>query len=111
MVITSISLRFFFNLLTHRTAGRREEAARADKQRAALLAEEQRATLMAEEQRAALMAKEQTAALMAEENQAVQEKLHRIGTCNSGAKWVKVDGGYKCKGGGHFVSDAELASA
>jgi len=42
---------------------------------------------------------------------AVQEALRRIGKCPAGYVWVKVTGGWRCQAGGHYVSDAALASA
>ncbi|KAJ0388822.1 hypothetical protein P43SY_011390 [Pythium insidiosum] len=39
---------------------------------------------------------------------AVQVKLRRIGLCPMGFAWLQVGGGWRCAGGGHFVSDAEL---
>ncbi|KAB8301571.1 hypothetical protein EYC80_003415 [Monilinia laxa] len=38
----------------------------------------------------------------------VQAKLTRMGVCVAGFRWIKQGGGYRCAGGSHFVSDAEL---
>ena len=38
------------------------------------------------------------------------EKLKRISKCVQGFEWLKVSGGYRCAGGSHFVTDAQLAS-
>ncbi|RDW66353.1 hypothetical protein BP6252_09988 [Coleophoma cylindrospora] len=37
-----------------------------------------------------------------------QEKLRRTGVCVQGFRWVRQLGGYRCAGGSHFVSDAQL---
>jgi hypothetical protein len=39
-----------------------------------------------------------------------QKKLRDIGICEAGFRWIKQEGGYRCAGGYHFVSDATLAS-
>ncbi|KAF2139493.1 uncharacterized protein K452DRAFT_320165 [Aplosporella prunicola CBS 121167] len=38
----------------------------------------------------------------------VQKKLQDIGVCVMGFRWIKQSGGYRCAGGSHFVSDAQL---
>ncbi|KAJ5618464.1 P-loop containing nucleoside triphosphate hydrolase protein [Penicillium herquei] len=43
------------------------------------------------------------------ERKQVQEYLRLMGHCCLD-KWIKVEGGYRCEGGSHFVSDAELYS-
>ncbi|KAK4205525.1 P-loop containing nucleoside triphosphate hydrolase protein [Triangularia verruculosa] len=35
--------------------------------------------------------------------------LRRTGQCEQGYDWEKVDGGYRCQGGSHFMSDAAVA--
>lgn len=37
-----------------------------------------------------------------------QMKLRQLGVCVAGFRWIKQDGGYRCAGGYHFVSDAQL---
>lgn len=39
---------------------------------------------------------------------AAQEKLRRLSKCPMGYVWLQVGGGWRCAGGSHFVSDAEL---
>lgn len=39
---------------------------------------------------------------------AVQEKLRRLAKCPMGFVWLQSGGGWRCAGGSHFVSDAEL---
>ena len=36
------------------------------------------------------------------------ERLRRIADCPAGYTWNKVSGGYRCAGGNHFVTEAEL---
>ncbi|KAH8801454.1 ATPase, AAA family protein [Xylogone sp. PMI_703] len=38
----------------------------------------------------------------------VQKALKEMGVCTMGYEWTKVSGGYRCKGGSHFVSDDKL---
>lgn len=37
-----------------------------------------------------------------------QEKLQRMGVCVYGYRWIRQRGGYRCAGGAHFVSHAQL---
>ncbi|KAF5346146.1 hypothetical protein D9758_009987 [Tetrapyrgos nigripes] len=37
-----------------------------------------------------------------------QQKLRSMGVCVAGFRWIKSHGGYRCAGGSHFVSDAQL---
>ncbi|KZV71056.1 P-loop containing nucleoside triphosphate hydrolase protein [Peniophora sp. CONT] len=37
-----------------------------------------------------------------------QEKLRTMGVCPVGYRWIKQCGGYRCAGGSHYVSSAEL---
>ena len=39
---------------------------------------------------------------------AAQQKLRTLGVCVTGFRWIKQAGGYRCAGGWHYVSDAEL---
>jgi SpoVK/Ycf46/Vps4 family AAA+-type ATPase len=43
-----------------------------------------------------------------EEEMRKQEKLRKIGKCWLGFVWLKVEGGYRCAGGSHYCSDAEV---
>lgn len=38
----------------------------------------------------------------------IQAKLQRLGVCVQGYAWIKMEGGYRCRGGSHWVSDSEL---
>ncbi|KAI8896070.1 hypothetical protein BC833DRAFT_515115, partial [Globomyces pollinis-pini] len=40
--------------------------------------------------------------------EAVQEKLRQISPCPAGFTWIQVSGGWRCGGGSHYVSDAQL---
>ncbi|KAL1981057.1 hypothetical protein VTN96DRAFT_3122 [Rasamsonia emersonii] len=46
-----------------------------------------------------------------EEERKRQQKLKDLGVCPSGYAWVKEAGGYRCQGGGHSVTNAELGVA
>ena len=46
-----------------------------------------------------------------EEEVKVQTKLRSMGVCPVGFRWIKQSGGYRCAGGAHFVSDAQLQSS
>ncbi|KAF8213837.1 hypothetical protein K438DRAFT_1802339 [Mycena galopus ATCC 62051] len=37
-----------------------------------------------------------------------QAALRSMGVCVAGFRWIKQSGGYRCAGGSHFVSDAQL---
>ena len=37
-----------------------------------------------------------------------QQKLRQMGVCPVGYRWIKQVGGYRCAGGLHFVSAAQL---
>ena len=37
-----------------------------------------------------------------------QQKLREMGVCPVGFRWIKSNNGYRCAGGSHFVSDADL---
>ena len=39
---------------------------------------------------------------------AAQRKLRTLGVCVAGYRWIKQAGGYRCAGGSHYVSDAQL---
>ncbi|GMF43657.1 unnamed protein product [Phytophthora fragariaefolia] len=43
-------------------------------------------------------------------SQAIQEKIRQICPCPAGFNWYKSGGGWRCGGGSHFVSDAQLNS-
>ncbi|CAG8959271.1 hypothetical protein HYFRA_00012629 [Hymenoscyphus fraxineus] len=37
-----------------------------------------------------------------------QQKLRQMGVCVAGFRWIKQGGGYRCAGGSHWVSDAQI---
>lgn len=42
------------------------------------------------------------------QEQLKQKKLRQIGMCPVGYEWIKTGNGWRCAGGSHFVSDAQL---
>lgn len=49
----------------------------------------------------------EAAACMQRERE-VQQRLQAIGRCSMGYEWIKVNNGYRCAGGSHFVHDNQL---
>jgi len=43
-----------------------------------------------------------------QKEQLVQEKLKEMGVCCAGFRWIKQSNGYRCAGGSHFVSNAQI---
>ena len=80
-------------------AKRRHEEARLQHER------ERRAR---EEQVNALIRKREAEEQRRRQEQAAQKKLREMGVCVAGFRWIKQGGGYRCAGGSHFVSDAQL---
>ncbi len=46
-----------------------------------------------------------------EEEKRIQAKIKRMGKCPMDFEWIKVDGGYQCAGGSHFLSEAEIQNS
>ncbi len=63
----------------------------------------------AREEELARMERERKAAEEARAREAAaQKKLRKLGVCVAGFRWIKQTGGYRCAGGSHYVSDAQL---
>jgi len=43
-----------------------------------------------------------------EQEQIALERVRAIGRCPAGFEWFKCEGGYRCGGGSHFVTEAEI---
>jgi len=46
-----------------------------------------------------------------EDTAEMQARLQKMGVCVQGFVWIRQSGGWRCHGGGHFISDAQLARA
>ena len=61
----------------------------------------------------AILARLEREAVAREENrrqeEKKQQKLREMGVCPVGYRWIKSSNGYRCAGGSHWVSDADLA--
>jgi hypothetical protein len=45
-----------------------------------------------------------------EKERKVQQRIRQLGRCVMLFEWIKCSGGYRCAGGGHFLSDAEVGT-
>jgi len=57
---------------------------------------------------AELKAKQEAQERARKEEAKAQQKLRDLGVCVAGFRWIKQFGGYRCAGGAHFVSNAQL---
>lgn len=71
---------------------RAEQQAKAERERKAKVLREQR-----EVQRKRI-----------EQEKQIQEKLKRIGRCPQGFVWLNIGTGYRCAGGSHYCSNAQI---
>lgn len=84
-----------------RLRGEAERAAAESGERGRL---EERAARVEEARKRRLAAASEEA-----EEESAQRKLKHAGVCVQGFRWVKREGGWRCAGGSHFVSDEQLA--
>ena len=42
------------------------------------------------------------------EETAKLERVKAMGLCEAGFEWIKCDGGYRCGGGSHFISEDQV---
>ena len=59
----------------------------------------------------ALQQKRQAEEERRQKERKVQKKLREMGVCCAGYRWIKQAHGYRCAGGSHYVSDAQLGLA
>ncbi|KAG7444044.1 P-loop containing nucleoside triphosphate hydrolase protein [Guyanagaster necrorhizus] len=78
------------------------------RQREAQRLKELRAREERERREAELRARKEAEEKARKEDQKAQAKLRTMGLCVAGYRWIKQDDGYRCAGGYHFVSNAEL---
>ena len=43
-----------------------------------------------------------------EEEKKKQAKIKTLGRCPMDFDWIRIDGGYRCAGGSHTITDAQL---
>jgi hypothetical protein len=90
----------------HEARAREMEAQRRQKQR--MIEEAKRRERQARVERNKLEAKRRAEQERRNSEARAQQKLRNMGVCVQGFQWIKSSGGYRCAGGGHFVSDAQL---
>jgi hypothetical protein len=61
-----------------------------------------------EEELEALKRKRQVKEERFRKEREAQKKLREMGVCSMGYRWIKQAHGYRCAGGSHYVSDAQL---
>ncbi|KAF2471116.1 P-loop containing nucleoside triphosphate hydrolase protein [Lindgomyces ingoldianus] len=88
-----------------------EQDAKDDEERRRVEAERIRRVLEMRKQQEMLVELErrrQEAEKAREKEIVVQRKLRNLGVCVQGFRWIKQAGGYRCAGGAHFVTNAQL---
>ncbi|KAF5345199.1 hypothetical protein D9758_009720 [Tetrapyrgos nigripes] len=70
---------------------------------------EENARKLREKHEAELKAKREAEEQARKREEKVQKKLREMGVCPRGYQWIKQSYGYRCAGGSHFVSHAELS--
>ncbi|KAL2160711.1 hypothetical protein VTH06DRAFT_908 [Thermothelomyces fergusii] len=61
-----------------------------------------------EEARARIVARLREEEKRRREEAEMKERLRRMGACPAGYSWIKQTGGWRCAGGSHWMSDADL---
>ena len=90
-----------------RERGEEEQAAAARLKRAQEREQELREKLRQEQEVAEARLLE---ARRVEKERKVQQRIRQLGRCVMLFEWIKCSGGYRCAGGGHFLSDAEVGT-
>lgn len=92
------------------TAGKKqEEIVAIQRQREEARLKEQDAQIAAQKARAELERLRRVEETRKRDEARVQSRLQQIGKCVAGFQWIRQPGGYRCAGGSHFVTDAQLA--
>ena len=92
------------------TAGKKHaEMAAIQKQRVEARLREHNARVAREKARAELERLRRVEETRQREDARVQTRLQEIGNCVAGFRWIRHAGGYRCAGGSHYVTNAELA--
>eukprot|EP00834_Sanchytrium_tribonematis_P005095 NODE_287_length_10726_cov_0.240614.p6 type:complete len:118 gc:universal NODE_287_length_10726_cov_0.240614:7226-7579(+) len=69
---------------------------------------QKKAILLAEKKAKQEAARAKEVIIEKQKEKKIQEKLKHIGHCPVGYHWIKSNGGYRCAGGSHFVSDSQI---
>ena len=92
-----------------KTAGKKqEEIVAIERQREEARLKEQDAQIAAQKARAELERLRRVEETHKRDEARVQSRLQQIGKCVAGFQWIRQPGGYRCAGGSHFVTDAQL---
>ena len=98
-----------------RKSQQKEAKAKDANERAAILREREKARLKEQAARRAheraaaeLQAKKEEERRQREQEEKAQRKLRELGVCSAGYRWIKMNNGYQCAGGAHFVSASQL---
>jgi hypothetical protein len=90
------------------SAGAIKKRAIEEETRVKIAEDEERKRREAEELRRKIAAEEEMLRRQPVATAEVQEAINKIGKCSQGYPWKRDVGGWRCEGGGHFVSDEDV---